>query len=206
MKTSKTNEDPFNENQSLQVIRDMIEVSKNNLKSDGILFIIWGWVLFFSAFTRFLLRTFIVTPQISFYVNLVLIILFIICIIISVRYIYRRRRMVKTYTGEILHYLWGAIIFLNLYILFFQLNSNINIDWLFSQYMLMLALGTFVTGGIIKFKPLIYCSIIIFAFVQISLLFHKEFSILIASLSFIIGLSLPGHILYSKRKKTIANV
>jgi hypothetical protein len=75
-----------------------------------------------------------------------------------------------------------------------------NIDWLLSQYMLMLALGTFVTGGILKFKPLIYSSISFIVLAQVSFFFQGEIKILLAALSFITGLIVPGHILYSKRQ------
>jgi hypothetical protein len=56
-----------------------------------------------------------------------------------------------------------------------------------------------VTGGIIKFKPLIYGSIGFIVLVQIGFFFHNEISLLLAACSFITGLSIPGHILYSKR-------
>ncbi len=39
----------FDENQSIQVIRDMIAVSRNKLRHDGILFVVWGWVMFIST-------------------------------------------------------------------------------------------------------------------------------------------------------------
>jgi hypothetical protein len=200
MDTNKKTSDSLTETQSLQVIRDMIEVSRNNFKNDGILFILWGWIFFISAFVRFLLRALIITQEIAWYVNRSLLVLLLFGVIFSINYIYNRRLLVKTYTGQILRYLWGAIIFLNLYILIYQLNANMNVDWLLSQYMIMLALGTFVTGGIIKFRPLIYSSISFIVFAQVSIFFQQEITILIAAFSFIPGLIIPGHILYSKRK------
>lgn len=193
--------DSFDENQSFQMIQEMIEVSKNNFRSDGILFILWGWIFFISAIARFLLRALIITQEIAWITNRFLLLLLLIGIIFSINYIYKKRRVVRTYTGQILRYLWGAIIFLNLYVLVYQLRANMNIDWLLSQYMIMLALGTFVTAGIIRFKPLIYSSISFIVLAQISMLFHHEMGILVAALSFVTGLIIPGHILYSKRKK-----
>jgi hypothetical protein len=201
METNHPDSESFDESQSIQVIREMIDISRNNFRNDGILFILWGWIFFLAAMVRFLLRAFIITQEIASYANKMLIVLLLIGIIISINYLYNRRLVVRTYTGQILRYLWGAIIFLNLYILFFQLKANMNIDWLLSQYMLMLALGTFVTGGIIKFKPLIYSSISFIVLAQGGLFFHSEISILFAAFSFITGLIVPGHILYSKRKR-----
>jgi hypothetical protein len=194
-------EDSMNEAQSLKVIREMIEVSRNNFKNDGILFILWGWIFFICVFTRFLLRVLVTTHEIAWYTNKFLLALLLIGIVISVNYIYKRRLAVRTYTGQILRYLWGAIIFLNLYILIYQIKANTDIDWLISQYMLMLALGTFVTGGIIRFKPLIYSGISFIVLAQVSIFVQHEMSMLIASFSFITGLIIPGHMLYSKRRK-----
>jgi hypothetical protein len=195
------NPDSFDENQSFQVIREMIEVSRNNFRNDGILFILWGWIFFISAIARFLLRAMIITQQVAWITNRFLLLLLLIGIVFSINYIYKKRRAVRTYTGQILRYLWGGIIFLNLYVLIFQLKASMNIDWLLTQYMIMLALGTFVTAGIIKFKPLIYSSISFIVLAQVSMFFHHEISILVAALSFVTGLIIPGHMLYSKRKK-----
>lgn len=201
MKISKESQDSFDEKKSLEVIKEMIEVSRNNVRYDGILFILWGWILFLVAVTRYLLRTLIITQEIASYVNKTIVAGLLIGIIISINYLYKRSHLVKTYSGQILRYLWGAILFLNLYILLFQLKADMNIDWLFSQYMLMLALGTFVTSGIIRFKPLLYSSISFILLVQISFFFKSDISILVASFSFITGLAIPGHLLYAKRKK-----
>ena len=201
MDTDKTASGSFDENQSLRVIREMIEVSRNNLRNDGILFILWGWIFFVAVLSRFFLKVLIMTQEIASYVNKLILALLFAGIIISVNYVISRRHSVRTYTGQVLRYLWGGIIFLNLYILIYQLGARVNIDMLYSQYMLMLALGTFVTGGIIRFRPLIYGSISFIVLAQTGIFFHREITILIAAISFLTGLAIPGHILYSKRKK-----
>ena len=202
METKQQNSDSIDENQSLKVIREMIAISRNNFSNDGLLLILWGWIFFVATLVRFLLKVLVITHEISSIANKSLLLLLLVGLVITGDYLYKRRQVVRTYSGQILRYLWGAIIFLNLYILFFQLKANMDIDWLFSQYMLFIALGTFVTAGIIKFKPLIYSSISLIILVQVSLIFHAELRILIASLSFVTGLIIPGHLLYSKRKRS----
>lgn len=201
METNQQDSDLLNEGQTIKVIRDMIEISRNKMNNDGILFILWGWIFFVCAIVRLLLRTLIITQEIASYTNNALLVLIIIGIIYSINNIYSNWLKVNTYSGQILRYLWGAIIFLNLYILIFQIKAHQNIDWLLSQYMLMLALGTFVTGGILRFRPLIYSSISFIVLAQIGLFFHSNISILFAAVSFVTGLIVPGHILYSKRKR-----
>lgn len=201
MKSKNRRPDEIDLDQSLQVIREMIEVSRNNLKNDGILFILWGWIFFISVFTRYLIRVIVINENIASLINKTLLVVLLAGVVLSVNYIYSKRLELKTYTGEILRYLWGGIIFLNLFLLLFQLQSDVNFDMLISQYMLMLALGTFVTGGIIRFRLLIYCSISFMVLVLIGLYLHSDISVLVFSLSFITGLAVPGHILYSKRER-----
>ncbi len=201
METNKTHQDILDEKQSLQVIKEMIEISRNRLKSDGILFILWGWLLFAVIFARYLLRILITTQEIQSYINKSILALLLLGIMYSGHYMYTRRRVVKTYTGQVLRFLWGGIIFLNLYILLFQLKAHMQIDMLYSQYMLMTALGTFVTGGIIKFRPLIYCSFSFIVFAQTGFFFQNDIHLIFAAVSFLTGLAVPGHLMYSKRNK-----
>jgi hypothetical protein len=51
MDTNENTSDFLDETQSLLVIKEMIQVSKNKLKRDGILFIVWGWLLFYKRAT-----------------------------------------------------------------------------------------------------------------------------------------------------------
>jgi len=201
MKNQTSEASAFDENQSIQVIRDMIEVSRKNLKNDGILFITWGWILFASVAARYLLRVFIVSQEIVSYTNKIILVLLGIGVLISANYIYKSRNQVTTYTGKVLRFLWGAIIVLNLYILAYQLNAHMRIDMLYSQYMLFLALGTFVTGAVIKFKPLIICSFTFIILAQAGFFLKNETTILLSAISFITGLAIPGHILFANRKK-----
>jgi hypothetical protein len=53
METKQSNSDSFDENQSIHVIREMIQVSQRKLRNDGILFILWGWIMFLNYLTMF---------------------------------------------------------------------------------------------------------------------------------------------------------
>ena len=54
METTNSNSESFTENQSLEVIREMLKVSQKKLKNDGILLIVWGWILFINYAAMFL--------------------------------------------------------------------------------------------------------------------------------------------------------
>ena len=55
----------FDEEQSLSVIKEMIQVSQKKMQGDGILFIVWGWVTFINCFfLNYLTSALITTEQI----------------------------------------------------------------------------------------------------------------------------------------------
>lgn len=43
---TETESEHFDQVQSMQVIREMIDISRRKLQNDGILFMVWGWALF----------------------------------------------------------------------------------------------------------------------------------------------------------------
>ena len=55
----------IDENQSLTVIKEMIAVSRIKLRQDGILFIVWGWVLFYVSFWAIAKNLISVNPNIT---------------------------------------------------------------------------------------------------------------------------------------------
>ena len=63
MDTNKNSTDSLNETQSLLVIKEMINVSRSKFKRDGILFIVWGWILFFNYFFLNYLTSILVTTH-----------------------------------------------------------------------------------------------------------------------------------------------
>ena len=64
METKQPNFDSFDENQSLQVIKEMIQVSQKKLKNDGVLFILWGWIIFYNYSSWYVINNFVTTYQI----------------------------------------------------------------------------------------------------------------------------------------------
>ena len=57
--------DSFDENQSIKVIREMIQVSQKKMKNDGVLFIFWGWLMFYNYISSFVFKKIVVTYGIN---------------------------------------------------------------------------------------------------------------------------------------------
>ncbi len=65
METNTGIDDMANEQQSLRIVREMIQTSKNRLRNNGILFIIWGWVLSARYLAMFLDRKLILGDRLN---------------------------------------------------------------------------------------------------------------------------------------------
>ncbi len=70
MTTKHSDSEFFDEEQSIRVIRKMISVSQHRLKSDGILFIIWGWLFFVGYLFEYLSPKFVMTYRTDQIINI----------------------------------------------------------------------------------------------------------------------------------------
>ncbi len=61
-------------------------------------------------------------------------------------------------------------------------------------------LGTFVSGGILKFKPLIFGGIFSWVIAIVALFIPEIYSLLMVSLSVIVAYLIPGYMLKSRNK------
>jgi len=190
--SSLTNEE------SLEVIQSMILKAKNQFSENGKLYLLWGWVILFCSLGYFILDNILhyEKPQLIWMATWIAVIYMFI-------YLRRegRRRIVKTYTDDLLGYVWMAFIILMLLGGF--LVARIPQFYLYNYQFVLLFYGipTFLSGIILKFRPLIYGGIIcwILAFLSIFVNFH--YHPLMVALSVISAWIIPGYILKMKFKQ-----
>lgn len=190
--SSLTNEE------SLEVIQSMILKAKNQFSENGKLYLLWGWVILFCSLGYFILDNILhyEKPQLIWMATWIAVIYMFI-------YLRRegRRRIVKTYTDDLLGYVWMAFIILMLLGSF--LVARIPQFYLYNYQFVLLFYGipTFLSGIILKFRPLIYGGIIcwILAFLSIFVNFH--YHPLMVALSVISAWIIPGYILKMKFKQ-----
>ena len=97
-------------------------------------------------------------------------------------------------------YLWISFT-ITLFIILFSAGLG-KISWEMSNILIiaLYGLGTFASGGIIKFKPLIIGGIASWVIAVISLFIAPEYTLLSISVSIIIAYLIPGYMLKSKEK------
>ena len=201
METKQSNSDSFDENQSIHLIREMIQVSQRKLRNDGILFMLWGWIMVINYLTMFLLRK-IVLP---FLLNKILIYLVsgitLAGLIFTVYYIYRQRKKVQTYIGISLRYVWVSVFVCMVLINLIQFNvlNKIYFELQHPIFMVIITFAIVVTGGILRYKMIIIGGIVYGLLAYISSFVELPAQLLIDAIAWMIAFTVPGHLLYAKR-------
>lgn len=194
MKTTLEND--FNENlnpeESLQIINSMINKAKNKLADDGFHFIFWGWLVTLCALTYY------ITLKLNIANGYWIWMLMPLGGIVSGVYGYKqgKTQKVKTYIDTYLSYLWGAFIIALFITLVFGYANGLKSTYFF--LMLLYGVATFITGGILNFKPLIYGSLFSFAFAILSVFLGEIDQFLCISAALVLSYIIPGHLLRNK--------
>jgi hypothetical protein len=111
-----------------------------------------------------------------------------------------KKEKVKTFVGEAIGYLWIALAFSFIILAIINALSN---AWqtAFTYYILLYAIGTFVTGNLLRFKPLIIGGIINFILVVVSVKFGYDLQLLIGGLAILCSYIIPGYLLKAQYQK-----
>jgi hypothetical protein len=201
METKQQNFDSFDENQSLQVIKEMIQVSQKKLKNDGILFILWGWVSFLTCSLEFVLQSVAHTYQITLFKGYTTIVLAVFALGFSIFYIYRKNRKAATYIGISQRYLWISMFVGMVIINLIQGNvlHKITFELQLPVFMVLVANALVVTGGMLRYKMVVAGGIIFGLLAYLASFFSLNQQFMIEAIAWVIGFIIPGHILYAKR-------
>lgn len=187
----------FNEKDSLRIITEMIENSRAKIRDNGFFYLLWGWLVLIASLSNFILL------QIGYeQAWLPWPILMNGGAIVSAIVGYRlgKKIKVKTMFDTTMIYLWYGFLITILIILFSagfgKISWNIANTFIIALY----GLGTFVSGGILKFKPLIIGGIISWILAAVTIFIPEIYSLLAVALSIIIAYLIPGYMLNSRGK------
>jgi hypothetical protein len=185
-------EENFSPQQSLQLIQSMITKAKADLSENRFYFLLWGWVTFAAIVFQFLLKVVFKYGR-HYLVWLVVIPTVIITIVYSAKK--SRRHKVKTYIGESMSHLWTGI-GISFFVLSF-IVSNSQQGWLYAYpfFILFYGLGTFVSGRILKFTPLVIGGIFNWALAIVCVYVHFDYQLLVTAAAIFTSYIIPGHLL-----------
>ena len=200
METS--NSQDFDEKKSIQTIQEMLEVSKRKFQSDGILFIVWGWIMSINYLINYIFRISNIHYEVKWYLKISYLSVLIFGLAFTLYYILKQRKKVQTYIGISLRYIWVGMIFsmVLVNVIQFRVLQEINFELQHPIFMVIIAYATVVTGGILRYQLIVYGGISFALLALISSGLPLETQLLMESIAWLIAFVIPGHILYSKRK------
>ena len=188
-------EKEMNSEESILLIQRMINTAKEDLEDSSFYYLVWGWLVFVACIIHFILI------NISFHNQSIgwMVLMPLGAILTSV-YGYRqgKKQRALSYIDDLMKY-----VLISFFVSLFMVLAFMNKLGLATYPMVMLIYGIwlFISGGALKFRPLIIGGIInwILAIAALFVLFEQQLIILAAAV--FLGYIIPGHMLRIKYKK-----
>lgn len=187
----------LNEKESLALIANMIRNTQNKMERNaGTPFLIWGYTTVIVAVSIWIL----VTITKNYYWQFLWFILPVMSFPATYLVNKNNKKGVRTYIDKIISQLW---------LVFGIAGFMVSVPTFFISYrfpvlfcvILLMGMGTALTGFIIKFKPCIWGGFISMGLSYLYLIYNGINSILIFAAVFLIMMIIPGHILNARAKK-----
>ena len=186
MNSEKENLSP---QESLDVITSMIRQAKGNMRENSFYFLLWGWTIAIANLGVYLLIKFTHYPN-PFLMFGLTIPAAIIAVIYGIRQ--DKRSIAPTLLDNINKWLWiGFGITCFIFAIFGR-----HIGWQINPVVItMCAVPTFLSGIMLRFKPLLYGGVLFWAFGVLSFLSPMESQFLLAAIAVTLGYLVPGYLL-----------
>ncbi|MCB0806457.1 MAG: hypothetical protein KDC05_11715 [Bacteroidales bacterium] len=186
------------EKESLRIIHEMIATSKGNLKDNSFFYLLWGWLVLIASLSHFILEQFkydqpyLVWPLLMGTGA-------VVSVIAGIR-IGKKAKVVTLVDRSIMYLWWSFLVVIMIVLLMASLQK---ISWVGSNVLIMsmYGLGTFVSGGLLKFKPLMIGGIAAWILALVALFVDPSWVMLLIAASIIIAYLVPGYMLKSKEVK-----
>jgi hypothetical protein len=192
-------EEKFSPEQSLQLIQSMISKTKQSMSDQSIYFLVWGWITFIAFTAQFMLKH-IYNYEKHYQVWW----LTMVGIVFSIWYSNKeeKKRVVRTYISESIKHLW-----IGMAIAYFVLSMILSkYGWhtiVFPFFIMLYGLGTFISGSILQFRPLVIGGIIASALAIGSAYVEYDYQMLFGAAAILISYIIPAYML--RRKSRMAN-
>lgn len=186
----------FSPKDSLLLIDSMINQAKNRISENGFLYLLWGWVILFSALGHFVL----IKLQLFKHPEMIWISTWL-AVIYQVFYLLRKRRQqtVKTYSEQIIGYVW-MVFGISMGMISFILSKTSNWDVINPLLLMMYGMPTFLSGVIMRFTALKVGGIICWSLSIFSVMVAPVYVLLLLAVAVIAAWIVPGYLLKARYK------
>jgi hypothetical protein len=182
--------------ESIRLIRSMIESTKTSISDKSHFFLLWGWATLIGCLMQYYLLA-IVHYKHHYYAWFVTPVALLLHVILVFKY--DRHEGVKTFITEANRYVW-VIIGLSYLALAFVF---VKIGWQYSFpfYILLYGIGTYISGSLLRFKPMQIGGAICLVLVALAPYLEYSLQILLSAFAILISYIIPGHLLRNQYRK-----
>ncbi len=196
----ENSDNDFSPQESLQLIESMINRAKDKFAEDGYMYLVWGWLVLCCSLLQFILIHVFQYPQ-HYIVWLATIPVFIY------QYFYFKKKyrhpVVETYTDSIIGFVWitFAVVIVLLGFVVGLLTTGEYYTHIVHILLAVYGMPVFLSGVIIRFKPLIYGGIACWVLCIISTFIKVyDYQFLCIPAAMLVAWIIPGYMLRAKYK------
>lgn len=190
----------FTHIEGLEIIQSMINRAKDKFSENGHLYLLWGWVVFICSVTQFILLNYT-----RFEYHYMIWMVCWLVVIYQTFYLARRkkREQVRTYTDDIVGYVWLAFVVAMLLMgfLFGRVLGDQYYKMVSPGFLVLYGIPTFLSGIILRFRPLVIGGVACWILSVICVFIQPQYQLLFLSAAMLIAWIVPGYLLRSKYKK-----
>ncbi|MBS4043822.1 MAG: hypothetical protein KGZ59_08415 [Chitinophagaceae bacterium] len=180
--------------ESLHLIEGMINKAKDRFAENGLLYLLWGWVVLACSITQYILIMYsnFSKPEMVWAITWLV-------VIFQIFYLSKqeKNRKVKTYTDELIGFVW-MVFGISMFIVGFILGKNNQWTSMYPIIIGLYGMPTFLSGAIMKFKPLKVGAICCWIFAILSTFIPLQYSLLLIGAAVIVAWIIPGYLLRQK--------
>lgn len=180
----------------IEFIEEMIATTKGNLSNGRIHFLLWGWLVFIAALSNYFLLKF------TEYANhwLMWPVLMSLGVVLAIYFSRKQSKesTVITKIDKMLIQLWVGFVITLVVVL--SAMGAMGPEKVYPMLMALYGLGTFVSGGVLNFKPLQVGAVA--AWVCASIGFYQtqfDSQLILIAAAILFSYIIPGHLLSSKK-------
>jgi len=191
------NDKTISEQEGFLLIQQMIQATKTRISEDGFMYLLWGWLVLIASLTQFVLI------QMQSNYNGLAWLLMPVGAVISVVYSRRQSKSqtVRTYVDEFMGYLWGAF-GASLFIVLAS-TAKLGLASTYPMVLVLYGIATFVSGGVLKFRPLMFGGVACWVLSIVSMFLPFEFQLLALAAAVLIAYVIPGYLLRQQYKHAV---
>ncbi|MBI3137744.1 MAG: hypothetical protein HYZ15_04085 [Sphingobacteriales bacterium] len=190
-------EEKFSPEQSLELIQSMIRKTRQTMSDKSIYFLVWGWLTLIGCTGQFILKH-ILAYEKHYLVWLITFFGFAFTVYQGQKD--EKNRKVLTYVDDSIKHLWAGMVisFFLLIVILSRQGWGTNV---FPYFIMLYGLGTFVSGRMLRFRPLAAGGVIAWALAIAATFASYDYQMLFAAAAILFSYIIPAYLLRKRKRQ-----